>query len=176
MFDTMTLTKAGGALCGSLLILLLGNWAAEGLYHTGPSGHGAEGERAQAYVIDTGADDAAGEQVAEAGPSFAEVYAAADAAAGERVFGKCKACHKIDGANGVGPHLDGVVGREIAGVEGFAYSNALIGLEGDWTPEHMEAFLANPKGYAPGTKMSFAGLPKVEERANVIAYLATIGG
>ena len=176
MFDTMTLTKAGGALCGSLLILLLGNWAAEGLYHTGPSGHGGEGELTQAYAIDTGADDAAGEEVADAGPPFAEVYAAADAAAGERVFGKCRACHKLDGADGVGPHLNGSVDRDIAGVEGFAYSDALASLEGTWTPEHMEAFLANPRGYAPGTKMSFAGLPKVEERANLIAYLATLGG
>ena len=177
MFDTMTLTKAGGALCGSLLILLLGNWAAEGLYHTGPSGHGGEGELAQAYAIDTGADEAAGEEVADAGPAFAEVYAAADAAAGERVFGKCKACHKLDGANGVGPHLDGVVERPIASVEGFAYSDVLAGMSAEtWTPEHMEAFLTSPKGYAPGTKMSFAGLPKVEDRANVIAYLATIGG
>jgi cytochrome c len=92
------------------------------------------------------------------------------------VFGKCKACHKIDGTNGVGPHLDGVVGRDIASVEGFAYSDALSGLEGTWTPETMEAFLANPKGYAPGTKMTFAGLPKVADRANVIAYLAANGG
>ncbi|MBC7138076.1 MAG: cytochrome c family protein [Defluviimonas sp.] len=175
MFDTMTLTKAGGALCGSLLILLLGNWAAEGLYHTGPSGHVAEGELAQAYAIEV-AEAGGGEEAAEEGPAFAEVFAAADPAAGERVFGKCKACHKIDGTNGVGPHLDGVVGRDIASVEGFAYSDALSGLEGTWTPETMEAFLANPKGYAPGTKMTFAGLPKVADRANVIAYLAAAGG
>lgn len=177
MFDTMTLTKTGGALCGSLLILLLGNWAAEGLYHTGPSGHGdAEGELAQAYSIEVADAAPADGEAAEEGPAFAEVYAAADAAAGERVFGKCRSCHKLDGANGVGPHLDGVVDRDIGGVDGFAYSDALAGLEGGWTPEHLEAFLASPKGYAPGTKMSFAGLPKVEDRANVIAYLATLGG
>lgn len=176
MFDTMTLTKTGGALCGSLLILLLGNWAAEGLYHTGPSGHGAEGEIAQAYAIEVADAGGGAEEAVEEGPPFAEVYAAADAGAGERVFGKCRSCHKLDGANGVGPHLDGVVDRDIAGVDGFAYSDALAGLEGTWTPEHMEAFLASPKGYAPGTKMSFAGLPKVEDRANVIAYLASLGG
>ena len=67
--------------------------------------------------------------------------------AGERVFGKCKACHKLDGTNGTGPHLNGVVGREIAAVDGFAYSDALAGMSGDqWTPENLNGFLENPKG------------------------------
>ena len=105
---------------------------------------------------------------------MAALLAAADAAAGEKVFAKCKACHKLDGGNGTGPHLDGVVNRAKASVEGFSYSDALTGMAGDsWTPENLYAFLENPKGYAPGTKMSFAGLPKSEDRANVIAYLAT---
>ena len=175
MFDTMTVTKAGGALCGALLIFLLGKWAAESLYHTGAEGgHGGE-EMAQAYTIDTGASEGGEEAVAE-GPTFEELFASADAAAGEKVFGKCKACHKIDGSNGTGPHLDGVVNRDIGAVDGFGYSEVLTSLEGAWTPEHLNSFLENPKGYAPGTKMSFAGLPKVEDRANLIAYLETIGG
>ena len=107
---------------------------------------------------------------------FATVLASADAGKGEKVFGKCKACHKIDGSNGTGPHLDGVVNRDIGAVDGFGYSEVLTSLEGAWTPEHLNSFLENPKGYAPGTKMSFAGLPKVEDRANLIAYLETIGG
>ena len=174
MFDTMTLTKAGGALCGSLLIFLLVKWGGESLYHMGAGGHGEE-EITQAYVIDTGADEGA-EEVVEEGPAFEEVFAAADAAKGERVFGKCKACHKLDGANGTGPHLDGVVGREVAAVGGFGYSSAMAGHGGAWTPEELDAFLQDPKGYMPGTKMSFAGLPKVEDRANVIAYLQGFGG
>lgn len=173
MFDTMTITKAGGALCGSLLIFLFAKWAGESLYHVAAGGHGEE--VAQAYVIDTGAGDAA-EEVVEAGPSFEEVFAAADAAAGEKVFGKCKACHKLDGANGTGPHLDGVVGRGVGAVEGFGYSSGMAGLGGDWSPEILNAFLEDPKGYVPGTKMSFAGLPKVKDRADVIAYLSSFGG
>lgn len=172
MFDTMTMTKVTGALCGSLLVYLLGGWAAETLYTTS-AGHGGEdGEVQQAYVIDTGAgeEDAA----AEEGPDFATLYAAADAAAGEKVFAKCKACHKLDGVDGTGPHLNGVVDRAKASIAGFGYSDVLVGMASDtWSPENLDGFLANPKGYAPGTKMSFAGLPKAEDRANVIAYLAT---
>lgn len=173
MFDTMTITKVLGAVCGSLLILLLGKWAAEALYHTAPVAHEGE-EVAQAYVIDTGAEEAT-EGAAEEGPPFAEVLAVADTGAGEKVFAKCKACHKVDGTDGVGPHLNGVVDRSIASVGGFAYSETLVGMAADaWTVDKMNAFLTNPKGYAPGTKMSFAGLGKVEDRANVIAYLASL--
>lgn len=172
MFDTMTITKILGAVCGSLLILLLGKWAAETLYHTGP-GEGGE-EVAQAYSIEVAsAEPAAG--AAEEGPPFEEIYAAADASAGEKIFTKCKACHKVDGQNGTGPHLNGVVERPVATVEGFAYSDALLAMaDAPWTPEHLSGFLANPKAYAPGTKMGFAGLAKAEDRANVIAYLATL--
>lgn len=174
MFDTMTVTKAGGALCGALLIFLLGKWAAESLYSTAPAHHGEE-EVAQAYTIDTGAGG--GEAAAaEEGPDFATVMAAADAAAGEKTFGKCKACHKIDGANATGPHLNGVVGRAVASVGDFAYSDGMKAHGGDWTPEALNTFLTNPKGVVKGTKMSFAGLPKVEDRANVIAYLSSLGG
>lgn len=170
MFDTMTMTKTIGAVCGSLLVFLLGGWAADALYSTG-GGHGDHAE--QSYVIDTGAGSAEAEAPAEEGPAFAEVFAAADAAAGEKVFGKCKACHKMDGTDGTGPHLNGVVDRAKASVAGFGYSDTLVGMAAEaWTPENLNAFLESPKGYAPGTKMSFAGLPKVEDRANVIAYLA----
>ncbi len=173
MFDTMTITKILGAVCGSLLILLLGKWAAETLYHTGPVAHGDE-EVAQAYVIDTGAE-AAGDGAAEAGPPFADVLAAADVGAGEKVFAKCKACHKVDGTDGTGPHLNGVIDRAKASIAGFPYSDALKAMAADaWTTDNMNGFLTNPKTYAPGTKMSFAGLGKVEDRANVIAYLATL--
>ncbi|MEL7213459.1 MAG: cytochrome c family protein [Pseudomonadota bacterium] len=169
MFDTMTITKAGAALCGSLLIFLLGAWAAEELYHTG--GHGKHSE--QAYVIDTGEEEVA--EVEEEVP-FEVVLASADPGKGERVFGKCRACHKLEqGANGTGPYLYGVVNRAVAASEGFGYSGALSEVVDVWTPEHLNAFLENPRGYTPGTSMGFSGLPKVEDRANLIAYLATIG-
>ena len=173
MFDTMTSTKIIGALCGTLLIFLLGNWAAETIYHVGSDGHGDD--HAMAYPIEVEEEDGGAE--VEEGPSFAEIFAAADAGKGEKVFGKCKACHKLeDGANGTGPHLFAVVGRDIGSVDGFGYSDILGSLDGGWTPEALNGFLENPKSYAPGTKMGFAGLRKVEDRANVIAYLATIGG
>lgn len=172
MFDTMTITKVLGAVCGSLLVFLLGNWAAEALYSNG-AGEGGE-EIAQAYTIDTGAGESS-EGAAEEGPPFADIYAAADLAAGEKIFTKCKACHKVDGENGTGPHLNGVVDRPAGSVEGFEYSDALLAMNQEpWAPERMNGFLTNPKTYAPGTKMGFAGLAKVEDRANVIAYLASI--
>ncbi|KRW93292.1 cytochrome c family protein [Paracoccus sp. PXZ] len=172
MFDTMTVTKAAGALIGSLLFLLLMSWAASGIFHVGPAGHGAEGEEhAQAYTIPVEDAGGAEDEAAEEGPDFATVLASADAAAGEKVFGKCKACHKLDGTDGTGPHLNGVVGRAVASVGGFNYSEPMKAHGGDWTPEALQEFLANPKTVIKGTKMAFAGLPKVEDRANLIAYL-----
>lgn len=104
-----------------------------------------------------------------------------DAAEGEKVFRKCQACHQVgpDAENKVGPMLTGVVGRPVASVEGFSYSDALMELGSDghaWTEEELSAFLEKPRDYAKGTKMAFAGLRKEEERADVIAYLATFSG
>lgn len=173
MFDTMTMTKTLGAVCGSLLVFLLGGWVASSLYHVGAEGHGAEGELTQAYSIETGEEEAPAAE--EEGPDFATVLASADAAAGEKVFAKCKSCHNLDGKDATGPHLNGVVDRQKASAAGYAYSEALVAMAADaWTPENLNGFLTSPKNYAPGTKMSFAGLPKVEDRANVIAYLATV--
>ncbi|MGC8201623.1 c-type cytochrome [Aliiroseovarius sp. PTFE2010] len=168
MFDTMTNTKILGGVCGTFLVFLLLNWAGESLFHVGASGHGGE-EMAQAYVIETGESEEAEEEVEV---PFAEVLASADAEAGAKVFRKCQACHKLDGSNGTGPYINGVVGRDIAAVDGFSYSNVLLEMDGDWSPEKLSGFVENPKGFAPGTKMSFAGLKKVEDRANLIAYLS----
>ncbi|MCL4109749.1 UNVERIFIED_CONTAM: hypothetical protein GTU68_018476 [Idotea baltica] len=116
-------------------------------------------------------------EVVDEGPDFATLLASADAGSGERVFNKCKACHKLeDGANGTGPHLYSVVNRATGAVDGFGYSGALVAVTDAWTPEALDGFLENPKSYAPGTKMAFAGLKKAEDRANLIAYLSTIGG
>jgi cytochrome c len=101
-----------------------------------------------------------------------------DAAAGEKVFKKCQACHQVgpEAENKVGPVLNGIVGRAVAANADFKYSDALmaLGAEGKvWTPDELAVFLEKPKEYAKGTKMAFAGLRKEEERQNVIAYLAT---
>ena len=173
MFDTMTLTKIVGSLCGAFLILLLGKWASELLYDTS-GGHGDHA--AQAYVIDTGSDDDSGAE-AEEGPSIAELWAAADVDKGAKVFGKCKACHKLeDGANATGPYLYGVVGRAVAAADGFGYSDAIKASAEVWTPETLDGFLENPKGYAPGTTMAFSGLKKASDRINLIAYLDQLDG
>ena len=177
MFDTMTLTKVTGSVCGALLVYLFGSWAADGLYHVG--GEAKHGEKvAQAYSIEVaGAEPAAAATDApvQEGPAFDVVLASADAGAGEKVFGKCKACHKIDGSDGTGPHLNGVINRAKGAIAGFGYSEAMLSHASEsWTPENMNGFLENPKGYMPGTKMAFAGLGKVEDRANVIAYLSTL--
>ena len=178
--NTMTVTKAAGALIGSLLFLMLVSWGASALYHVGP-GHVAEGEEiTQAYAIEVvgaeGDADGGGEAAEEETVDFAALLASADPAAGEKVFGKCKACHKLDGSKGTGPHLDGVIGRPVASVADFAYSEAMVAHGGNWDAEPLQAFLADPKGVVPGTKMAFAGLPKPEDRANLIAYLQTVGG
>ncbi|MBC7165100.1 MAG: cytochrome c family protein [Roseovarius sp.] len=173
MFDTMTLTKATGALCGSLLVFLLGGWLAGSLYSAG--GHGED--HVQGFVIDTGAEDAA-DVVADEGPSFTELFAAADVANGERVFRNCAACHSTEkGDNRVGPYLYGVVGREVGTAEGFgAYSGALTKVVEVWTPEALNTFLENPKAFAPGTTMGFAGLRKAQDRADLIAFLDQTDG
>ncbi|MDQ2066818.1 cytochrome c family protein [Xinfangfangia sp. CPCC 101601] len=171
MFDTMTMTKATAGVCGALLVFLLGKWAATDLYAMG-GGHGAEGELTQAYAIDTGAAAPSGEEAPAV--DVAALLAAGDAVAGEKAFGKCKACHKLDGSNGTGPHLDGVVNRGKGAVAGYNYSEALKAMSAEtWTPENLYHFIQSPKGYMPGTKMAFGGIPKPEEISNLVAFLAT---
>lgn len=165
MLDTMTLTKVVGAFCGALLVFLLGSWMGEALFHGGHS----SGQ--QAYVIDTGSDDAAEEEAVEV--DMVELVAAADPGAGERVFRACAACHKInEPANGVGPHLDGVMGREIAAIGDFGYSGALP--DGVWDIDTMSAWIENPSGFAQGTSMNYRGLAKDGDRAALIAYMISM--
>lgn len=169
MFDTMTLTKAGASLCAALLVLLLGGWAAEGLYNVDTHSE----DHVSGYRVAL-ADDDAPEAEPEPEIPFADVYAVADAGAGERLWRQCAACHALnDGQNGVGPHLAGIVDRPKHAADGFDYSDALLSQEGAWTPENISAFIENPRAYAPGTAMSYGGMDDVEDRANLIAYLAT---
>jgi cytochrome c len=171
MFDTMTITKGFGAFCGALLILLLGGWAAEGLYNV--DRHGEDHVRGY-VIIDETADTAEAEAEEVVEVPFEEVYASADAGAGERLWRQCQACHALNpGQNGVGPYLHGVVERPIGAADGFSYSDALASLDQAWTPENLSGFLENPRGWAPGTAMAYAGMSDVEDRANLIAYLAT---
>ena len=111
---------------------------------------------------------------------LANLLAKADLAKGEATFAKCTSCHTINagGANGLGPNLHGVVGEAIGqGAGGFAFSDALKtkGAGGKWTFDLLNEWLTSPKAFAPGTKMTFAGLSKPEDRANVILYLNSQG-
>ncbi|HEX7712374.1 MAG TPA: cytochrome c family protein, partial [Sphingomonadaceae bacterium] len=127
------------------------------------------------YAIAGVVEEGAG---AASGPSFTELLATADPAAGEKVFAKCMACHTIDqGApNGIGPNLYGTVGEDIGkGKGGFAFSDALSGKGGKWTFDNLDKWLTSPKAFAPGTKMTFAGLPDAKDRANVVAFLNSKG-
>ena len=167
MFDTMTLTKIAAALCGSLLVFLFALWLAESLYHVGGDSHGGHNEAAYVIEDDTETAEEPMEEV-----NFEIILASANSEKGAKVFSKCKACHKIaDGANGTGPHLYNVVGREIASIAGYGYSGTLAEMGGIWDVNALNGFLENPKKYAPGTKMGFAGLKKETDRANLIAYL-----
>lgn len=168
--NTMEITKIVAGLCASLLVFLgVKFFLAEPLYHVGDD-HGGDGQAAYVIEVEEEETEDEAEEI-----DIAALVAAADPAKGAKLFGKCKACHKLEAdAHGVGPSLYAIVDRDIARHDGFGYSGALTGLEGDWTNEALFGFLASPKKYAPGTKMSFAGFRKVEDRAAMIAYLATI--
>lgn len=101
-----------------------------------------------------------------------------DVEAGKQVVRKCLQCHTIDSAGHcrIGPTLWGVVGRNHAIVKDFPYSKAAQEKSGIWDPESLNQFLKNPRTYMPGTKMAFAGLKKIVDRANLIAYLKTLRG
>ncbi len=174
MIDTTTITKYAAGICGALLIFLLLNWGAETMFFSEP-GHGEHAEAA--YVIEVEEEETEEPtEMAEEDNAFAAALAAADAEAGAKVFSKCKACHKLEeGKKGVGPSLFGVVDRDIASVDGYKYSEALAGTDGDWSTANLNAFITNPKDFASGTKMKFKGLKKESDRANLIAYLSTIG-
>lgn len=105
-----------------------------------------------------------------AGPAFA----AGDAAKGEKVFNKCKACHTVEeGKNKVGPSLHGIIGRAPASVDGFSYSKAMEAFAAGhvWDEATLSTYLEAPKKVVKGTKMAFVGLKKEDDRADVIAYL-----
>ncbi len=126
----------------------------------------------------TGEPHGGGEKPAEEKiESVLPLLASADPAHGQAIFKACAACHTADegGPNKIGPNLWGVVGRPHAAHEGFAYSDAMKAFAGQpWNYDDINHFIANPKKYAPGTKMTYAGLKKVQDRADVIAYLRTL--
>ncbi|MAW89255.1 MAG: cytochrome c family protein [Phyllobacteriaceae bacterium] len=171
--DSFELNKFIGATLGTVFVVFSLAIASDAIFAT----HAPE---TPGYAIEV-AEDAGGaapEAPADTGPEPVEpLLASADTGAGESVFKKCAACHTIEqgGANKVGPNLWGVVGRPVASHEGFSYSGAMQeysqGQSVNWEYQNLNAFLAAPKKYISGTSMGFAGLKKVDERANLIAWM-----
>jgi cytochrome c len=131
----------------------------------------------QSYIVEGVEEESGGATEAVADAPIALRMQTADATKGAEVFKKCASCHNIadGGANGTGPNLWAVMGKPHAVHPGYSYSEALKGRPGNWDWEGMDAWLKKPATYAPGTKMSFAGLSKPDDRANVIAYLNAQG-
>ena len=158
-------TIAGWALAGG--IAALGLSILTGEYFK------AERPEKMGYIVE-GVEEEGGDTAAEAEKPIAFYLASADPAKGANVFKKCAACHNADkgGGNALGPNLWGVLGEPVGqGAHGFAFSDALKSKGGAWDWDNLSEWLHNPKKFAPGTKMTFAGLSKPEDRADVIAYL-----
>lgn len=141
--------------------------------------HGDKPDRPEklGYVIEGAVEEGAGPAEASIADALNAMPAAELVAAGEKAFAKCQSCHTINagGANGIGPNLHGTMGKAVASHAGFAYSAELKAVGGTWDWDKMDAWLKNPKGMVAGTKMSFAGLGKVEDRAAIAAYLNAQG-
>ena len=162
--DDRANTIAGWALAG--MIAALGLSIVSGEYFH------AERPEKMGYVVEGVEEEGGADGGAPAQPI--EFYlASADPAKGEQVFKKCAACHNADkgGANALGPNLWGVLGEGVGKGHGFAFTDALSSKGGTWNWDNLSQWLESPKKFAPGTKMTFAGLSKPEDRANVIAFL-----
>ena len=166
---TFEANKIAGAVLASILFIKVLGIAGENLFEP------QEQEKvAFPVTVEETSGSAAGEQKQEdQGPPFEALLADATADDGAKVFRKCQACHTADkdGKNLTGPLLYDVIGRKVASEAGFNYTDAMKEHGGDWTYERLDEYLANPQKVVPGTKMSFAGLPKEKDRAAVIAYL-----
>lgn len=134
---------------------------------------GGEKKAEEAATTEAAAPADATAAPAEATP-VAYASLTGDPVAGEKTFAQCKACHQaVEGKNGVGPSLWGIVGRTAGQIPGFSYSAANKGSGVVWSEETMFEYLESPQKFMKGTKMAFAGLKKPQDRANVIAYLKT---
>lgn len=172
--DSFEFNKIAGAVLGTALVVFGLNELSKIIYHAPePEKQGFAIEVAEA----AGSGEAAAETPAAPAESLGTMLASADAAKGQTVFKACAACHdgSKGGANKVGPNLWGIVGRMHGVHEGFAYSDAMAALKDKpWSYEALNEFLINPKAAVPGTKMAYGGLKKDADRANLLAYLATL--
>ncbi|MCT8998284.1 c-type cytochrome [Chelativorans intermedius] len=172
--DSFELNKIIGAFLGVVFVVFTVSLVSDALFH-------APAPETPGYAIAVPEEGEGQDQGGEEAPqSVLPLLASADASAGANVFKRCQACHTAEegGPNKVGPNLWDIVNRPVAGHEGFSYSSALQefaqGGEVVWDYEHLDHFLESPKGLVPGTAMAFAGLKKIEDRADLIAYLRSL--
>lgn len=166
--------KIIGAILVTLLAIKTFDIVGNGIYHPKPLEQNVYVVVGAAQAAPTTAGAAAA--AVKAVEPIAATLASANADTGKKAAQKCAICHSFDkgGANKIGPNLWGIVNGAHALVPGFAYSDAIKKLPGNWDYEALNQFIANPKGYAPGTKMAFAGVPRASERADIIAFLRSL--
>ena len=164
--NSFELNKVLGAVLGTSLVLLALNIGADAIFSPEkPAKPGYE-----IAVKETGAEKAAPQEKSE---PIAVLLASASAERGLAAAKQCAACHTFEkgGPNRVGPNLYDIVGRAVASVPGFAYSDAMKGKGGEWTFDELSAFLHDPRAKVPGTKMTYAGIKRDQQRADLIEYM-----
>ena len=170
----LTFNKIAGAVLATGLALV-------GLRELSTGAFSPEPVKKPGYLVEVAEEGGEGGAAAELPPDWGTVLPAANVTAGEATFAKCKSCHNIEqgGANGTGPNLFGVVGAKPGAHPGFAYSPAMTAFAGEhpqWTYDQLDQFIKAPQKHIAGTKMTFVGIKKQDERVNLIAYLASKGG
>lgn len=169
--DSFEFNKIAGAVLGTLLVTFGLGIVAEEIFH-------GEAPEKPGYAIEVAESEAEGEAAApQAAVPIAALLQTADAARGQAAAKPCLACHTFEngGQNKVGPNLWNIVNRPIASHPGFAYSEAVKAKSGEqWSFEALNSFIQNPRAFAPGTKMTYAGMKKDETRADLLAYMRSL--
>lgn len=171
--DSFEFNKYAGAVLMTVLAFLVIGYVGNFLVDIEPAAPEAAAAKTSAELAKAAAKPPA--KAGESGSALA-LLASADVAAGKKLVKKCTACHSLDkgGKNKIGPNLWNIVGAEKARVAGYKYSKALSAAGGAWSWDALDAFIANPKAALKGTKMSFAGVKKAQQRADLLAYLRSL--